>query len=136
MTMEEKIRANAEMTIAMLGPVSGVDGFGYNAASVEWLDGFIERQRIRPEFDDSERSQLVSNIGSYLGECVIACFGGAWQLRDGMWCVAFNSANAAFPFNKVMKQFKNGREGGDSIYSWFTMIPGVFLQQGANRLQS
>jgi hypothetical protein len=126
MTVEEQIRSNAEMTIAALGPASGIEGFGYNAASVKWLEGLIEHQRTRPDLDKSALSGIVSNLGSYLGECVIARFGGAWQMRDDMWCVAFDSANAVFPFNKVYKQFENGTEGGDGVYGWFTTIPAVF----------
>jgi len=123
-TVEEQIRANAEMTAALLGPLSHVDGFGYNAASVKWLEGFIERQRTRG-LDDRAKTKLISNLGSYLGECVIARFGGAWQLQDGMWGVAFDSGNAVFPFNKVGNQFENGTACG-GVYAWFTTIPIVF----------
>jgi hypothetical protein len=131
MTVEEQIRANAELTISMLREVSPVPDFGYNAESVEWLQGYIEHARTQPEFssDGSKLEHLVSNLGSYLGQCVIVCFGGEWQLLDGGWAIAFDAANAVFPFNKVRKQFKNGIEGGDGIYGWFTMIPAVFFRK-------
>src|SRR5262245_3783675 len=117
MTVEEQIRANSEATIASLGPISRVENFGYNADSVKWLEGFIERNRALHELPEQTTDQLVSNLGSYLGECVIACFGGAWQLQDGNWGVAFDAKNAVFPFNKVRKQFANGIE--DGVYGWF-----------------
>jgi len=41
-------------------------------------------------------------------------------------CVAFNDQNAAFPLAKVRKQFDNGIDGGDGIYSFFTAIPLLF----------
>jgi hypothetical protein len=124
MTVEDQIRANAALTIATLGPVSGIEGFGYNAASVKWLEGYIERQRNRGVLKGDGLAQIVSNLGSYLGECVIACFGGEWRLLDGMWCVAFDANNAVFPFNKISKQFRNGAEA-DGVYGWFTVIPAI-----------
>jgi hypothetical protein len=37
MTFEDMFRANAELTIRTLGPVSGIESFGYNARTVIWL---------------------------------------------------------------------------------------------------
>ena len=42
--MEEQIKANAELVIAQMRPLSGF-AFGYDAQSVAWLDGYIERER-------------------------------------------------------------------------------------------
>lgn len=67
------IKANATMVIAQLGPASEM-AFGYDKASVEWLDGFIERQRVRMG-GDGER--MTDVLGSYLGEAIIARTGGA-----------------------------------------------------------
>ena len=126
MRVEEQIRANAERTIRAMGPISGIEAFGCNADSVKWVEGFIERQRVRPELDEDATDRLVSNLGPYLGACVIAYFGGAWRQQDGMWGVALNPGNAVFPFNKVRKQFDNGIE--DGIYCWFDSIPIVFAK--------
>lgn len=69
--MEEHIRANAELVIQELGPLSGIT-FGYTEESVEWLEGYIERMRNSGEFDNSEtRTRLISVFGSYLGECLV-----------------------------------------------------------------
>ena len=38
----------------------------------------------------------------------------------------FDDSNAVFPFAKVSKQFQNGRDGGDSIFSFFEVISPVF----------
>jgi hypothetical protein len=67
---------------------------------------------------------LVSVFGSYLGECVINCYGGYWENEDGQWRVSFNVENAVYPFGKVRKQFENGAE--DSIKSFFEIIPIIF----------
>lgn len=124
MTDEEKLAAYADNVVRDLGEISGIDGFGYNAESVRWVDGFIERQRVRTDHTDEDRTKLETVLSSYLGACVIACFGGKWERREGQWAIFFDERNGAFPFSKVHKQFANGAE--DSIYSWFTIIPSVF----------
>jgi hypothetical protein len=118
--MEEKIRYNAELVINQMRQLSGID-FGYNAESVAWLDGYIERQRVRPETTPDIVDGLVSVFGSYLGECIIRCYGGYWENEDGVWRVSFDRNNAAYPFTKVRKQFENGAI--DSIQSFFEIIP-------------
>jgi hypothetical protein len=121
--MEDKIKANADLVIEQLGPLSGLK-FGYNTESVEWVDGFIENQRIRSDIDKNAVNGLVNTLGSFLGECIIRCYGGYWQNIKGEWCIGFDNKNAVYPFNKVRKQFKNGQ--GDSIKKFFELIPVLF----------
>lgn len=98
--------------------------FGYDAQSVAWLDGYIERQRARAEITEELINGLVNALGSYLGECVIQSYGGYWEEEAGQWRVSFDDENAVYPFAKVAKQFNNGSE--DSIRSFFETIPLVF----------
>ena len=123
--MEEHIRANADMVVQQLRPLSGID-FGYTKESVEWLEGYIERLRNSGEFDSGEaKDKLTSVFGSFLGECIIRCHGGTWkQHESGIWCVAFNDEDMAFPFAKVSKQIDNGLE--DGIAGFFNVIPTIF----------
>lgn len=123
--MEENIRANAEMVVQQLRPLSGIE-FGYTQESVEWLQGYIERLRSSGEFDNVEKKdKLTSVFGSFLGECIVRCYGGMWRQHEaGEWCVAFNDGNMVFPFAKVAKQIDYGLE--DGITSFFTLIPIVF----------
>jgi hypothetical protein len=122
--MIEHIKANAEMTIEKLRPVSGID-FGYTPESVEWLDGYIERLRLSGQFDSEDaREALVGVLGSFFGECIIRCYGGAWVEQEGVWSVAFDDRNGVFPFAKVARQLENGLE--DSIWSMFSLIPEIF----------
>ena len=123
--MKDKIRANAELVIKQLGPLSSL-AFGYNAESVAWVDGFIEQQRSRSDIDKNEINGLVNVLGSFLGECIIRCFGGNWSNTDGEWCVRFDDENVVYPLNKIRKQFTNGQE--DSIRSFFALIPVMFKQ--------
>jgi hypothetical protein len=119
--MEENIAKNAQMTIEQLRPISQID-FGYNRDSVKWLEGYIERLRqsgqLQPE---AMRQKLISVLGSFLGECMVLCYGGSWVKQDGMWGVSIGDNFIAYPFNKLGKQMDNGLE--DSIDSFFTSIP-------------
>jgi hypothetical protein len=119
--MIERIQANAEITIRLMRPLSGID-FGYTRESVEWLQGYIERMRQSGQFDaPTARDRCVSVFGSFLGECLVRCHGGVWKQHEGTWCVAFGDDNFAFPFQKVWKQMENGL--GDGIGGFFQTIP-------------
>ncbi|MBI1177488.1 hypothetical protein GC207_08620 [bacterium] len=112
------------MVIAQLRPLSWKD-FGYNRKSVEWLEDYIERLRAGGEFEDeNNRHKLESVFGSYLGECLVQCYGGSWIQREGTWCVAFDDQNVAFPFSKIAKQIDNGLD--DGIAGFFRVVPEVF----------
>jgi hypothetical protein len=118
------IRANADLVVEKLGPSSDVEPFGFDEASLEWLDGFIERQREREDATPVFVDRMINILGSYLGECIIRSYGGRWSRGEEGWRVELDAKNAAFPFAKVRKQFENGEE--DSVYSFFTLIPLVF----------
>jgi hypothetical protein len=121
--MQEKIKANAELVIQQLAPLCGIN-FGYNRDSIAWLDRYIEQQRTRSDLQPEDIMGLVQVFGSFLGECITRCFGGQWFEQEGEWAVCFDAENMAFPFNKVRKQFQNGKE--DSIFYFFETIPLVF----------
>jgi len=96
----------------------------YNAESIKFLEGFIERNKAN--FNQEDAKGLINSIGSFLGQCIIENYGGHWE-RDsetGIVAVGFDDKNKAFPFAKVSKQFENGLE--DSIYSFYTIIPTIF----------
>lgn len=115
----DEIEANIRLAIDRLGPLSDVD-FGLNQESVEWVEGFIERQRTRPGFDPEQVDGLVGVLGSFLGACVAAATGGSWQWsQDHGWGVHLPNGSVAFPFSKVRKQFRDGLEGGESIASFY-----------------
>jgi len=126
--MEENIRANAELVLQQVRSLSGSDS-GYTQESVKWLEGYIERLRNSGTFASEEtKNKLTSVFGSFLGECIIRCYGGTWKQHDDVWCVAFDEKNVAFPFAKVAKQMDNGLE--DGIASYFDVIPIVFRNIG------
>jgi hypothetical protein len=120
----EHLREGANLVIGLLGKHCDFE-FGLNRASVEWATGFIERQRVNPELQQNPPSSLVTALGAFLGECIAVETGGKWRWsEDGNYLgVAFDTPTKkdihVFPINKVMKQFQNGLEGGDSILSMF-----------------
>ena len=121
--LEDIIKQNAELVIRQMSALCGFP-FGYDARSVAWLDGYIERQRARSDHTQELVDGLVNVFGSYLGECIKNNYGGYWENEAGQWRVSFNSDNAAYPFAKVRKQLQNGPE--DSIMSFFEAIPVIF----------
>src|SRR5215470_14397105 len=148
LSMEQKIRANAQLVVEGLGEAARLkddfEGFGLNRESVEWVDGYIQRQRQRGG-SKAEIDSLVQVIGSFLGEAIIKTYGGKWSEYEGNLGILFGDAEFAekrmkeqepedvimtdvelrsqewdvqivFPFAKVHKQFQQGRESGESIY--------------------
>lgn len=130
MTAEEEIRANAHWALDRFSSLSNLHKqFGYNRESVKWVEGFIEQQRSNADITPDAIANLTQVIGSYLGECIIYTYGGNWKEQDEEWGIFFDDSNAAFPFNKVRKQFQNGLSGGDSILSFFELIGPVILNR-------
>ena len=108
-TLAEKVRTSLKLK--------------YDAKSVQFMEGFIERNKL--EFEQSEWPGLINSCAAFLGQCIIENYGGNWvQDEDGHLAVAFDERNKCFPFAKVSKQFTNGLE--DSVYSFYTVLPSVF----------
>ena len=96
----------------------------YDADSIKFIEGFIERNK--GNFEKEESKGLINSLGSFLGQCIIENYGGQWQLDNeaGSVAVVFDDKNKAYPFAKVSKQFENGLV--DSVYSFYTIIPTIF----------
>ena len=115
-----QIAENVRLALGKLGPISEID-FGLNRESVQWVEGFVERQRAQPGFDPARLSGLIGVVGSFLGECIVARTTGGWHwsATDGSWGVRFDDGSVAFPFAKTRKLFADGVAGGDSILSFY-----------------
>ena len=105
-------------------------GLKYNAESVKYIEGFIDRTR---ESVDSEKSDgFVASLGAFIGQCIIENFGGKWnQDENGNICVEFDEQNRVYPFAKVKKQFDGGE--GDRVYSFYSIIPKIFNKENPNK---
>ena len=89
----ENITKNAQLVLAMARDKLGQD-ISFDEGGVRWLDGFIQRQH--EQGDPAIRGRLVSTLGSFLGECIVQCYGGEWREGDGM-------------LGKLITQILNGR---------------------------
>jgi hypothetical protein len=118
---QSAIDSNAALIVREASKASG-SNLGYNETSVAWMDDYIESRRGDLDAELLEKS--VDVFGSCLGECVRHQYGGQWRVIDWEMAVLFNESNAVFPFSRVAKHFRNGRE--DSILSWFITIPLIF----------
>jgi hypothetical protein len=125
METREQIKANAELVIQELRPISGMD-FGYDKKSVEWLEGHIERLRLSGAFQIEEtKNKLAEMHGSFLGESIIQCYGGDWTLSNGFWGVQVNRYNLLRPIAIVRSQMDNGLK--DGIGDYFRGIANLFV---------
>lgn len=114
--VQTAIDKNVELVRDTMPEVAGIP-FEYDDASIEWLDGYINR--MRKEFGD-EPGRLAQVLASYIGESIRRNYGGRWvEAEDGIG-VEIRPDFIAFPFNKVSKQFSNGPE--DSVFSFYRSI--------------
>lgn len=120
MTRTDEFKSAAATLVSNFRAELGVD-LHYDKQSIEWLDGYINR--VAPQLNKDPVPGLATAIGAYLGESMIATYGGAWYQTepDNEWGVRFSDGTIAFPFNKVYKQLEGGEF--ESIYSFFTVVP-------------
>lgn len=122
------IEANRDLVIAEFSKLADRP-IGLDRASVEWVEGFLERRRAVS--DDGMRRKLVSTIGSYLGEAIRESTGGEWAEIDGQGLgIRFPNGDACFPFTKVEKQLDQGLAGGESILSFYNVTVDVVAKGG------
>jgi hypothetical protein len=118
----EEYRAAAENVVSQLRDDLGVE-LKYDEASIEWLDGYINR--IRTQLNKEAYLGLATALGAYVGETIIRTYGGAWAYfeQTNQWGIRFDDGNGAFPISKIYKQLEDGEF--DSIFSFFTIIPKI-----------
>lgn len=66
MTPLQAIRANAQLVLEQLGPISDLgEQFGYNLESLRYVEGFIERFRARTGVTEATIERWVQVFGSF-----------------------------------------------------------------------
>jgi hypothetical protein len=117
-----QIKANVEFALQEFRELADKD-VALDAASVAWVEGFIETARGRyVGLEGGVPEGLIGLIGSYLGEAIIAETNGHWIEDDaGRLAVAFPNGDAVYPFDKVEKQFELGVAGGESVLGFYTV---------------
>ena len=121
MNQLKAIEENAELVINAVGRTCEVQ-LDYDEKSVEWLDGYIERNRT--DFAEETIEKMTSIFGSFLGECIRRNFGGEWKTSENGFGIFLSINDAVYPFAKTEKHLRNGSE--DSILGLYKMIPVVF----------
>ena len=107
----------------------GVD-LGYDAASVEWTDGYINR--IRERLPDEGKNGLANVIGCFVGQCMVEAYGYEWAYHpDQGWGVRADDNNWAFPVAKSRKHLHDGPE--DSVASMFRVFPALIAHSKEER---
>ena len=110
--MSGKLRQAAEL-FARLSKDAGRE-LGYDEAGVEWADQYASA--VRPVESDEQLRVQTALVGAFLGEALIAAYGGAWREDDDEWGVDLADGRRAFPFRAAMAQL---REGEGSILELF-----------------
>ncbi len=121
-TQADEYRAAAETVVSNFRDELGVE-LKYDKQSIEWLDGYLNR--VRTQLKKESYPGLATALGAYLGETIIATYGGTWGYFEKLdqWGIRFADDNGAFPMTKVYKQLEDGEF--DSVLSFFTMLPKV-----------
>jgi len=114
MTNEEAIAANADIVKKTFAE----QDLAFDERAIEWIDEYIERNRER--WDEAKRASLSNMLGSFLGECIRAKYGGIWEMTENGLSISFDDGNGVFPFNKINKHIANGSD--DSIASFYSTI--------------
>jgi hypothetical protein len=119
----ERIRLNTkllkEQAAALLQKEVGCDKNG-----VQWLDGFIRRQRERGDANDA----LIDTLGCFYGECIRQTYGGSWLYVMGQLAIYFSEGSAAFPFSHIIKHLEDDEDNA-ALASKFAMI-GSLIEAG------
>jgi hypothetical protein len=120
LTRADEYKAVAAQVVSTFRDELGVK-LKYDKESIEWLDGYINR--VASELQKESVSGLATALGAYLGETIIATYGGAWSYFEQVdqWGIRLENDDGAFPISKVHKQLEDGPF--DSILSFFTMLP-------------
>lgn len=109
----DQIKSNAEYVQREFGPQSGLDGFGYNAQTMAYLDGFLTRQNRGVSANPQSITKFTSLIGAFVGEAIISTYGGEWQDSNGVVQIRIahkDHVHFLNPFQKVHRRILVGIE--------------------------
>jgi len=127
---EEQIKLGVRFVVDNFGPQSGLANFGCNSESMAYLDSFINRQNAVIKKDAQTTERFVSLFGSFLGECIVFSYRGAWVVGDSGIHVEVrsgDSVNILQPFQKVARRIEFGEQDSLLVY-YRDMLPGTLGQ--------
>lgn len=120
----EHIDANAKLLLQQATALLGKE-LSFDQTGVEWLDGFIRRQRERGDANDA----LIDVLGCFYGECIRHSYGGVWRYVHGQLAVRFSEGSAAFPFTHIIKHIEDQDDELETLSGKFAMI-GALIKSG------
>lgn len=74
-SVPEQLRGNADVAVSTVREHCDV-ALTFDQAGVEWVDGYINRNRERILSDDDELVATINVLASFVGEAIIRTFGG------------------------------------------------------------
>jgi len=80
-----------------------------DAAGVEWADQYVAA--VRPVESPDQLRVQTALVGAFLGESLIAVYGGAWSDADGEWAVELGERGRVHPFRETEERLRGG-DGG------------------------
>ena len=104
--MSDKLRQAAEL-FARLSKDAGRE-LRYDEAGVDWADQYAAA--VRPVESDDQLRVQTALVGAFLGEALIAAYGGAWREDEDEWGVDLADGRRAYPFRAAMAQLRDGEE--------------------------
>ena len=108
------IQKGAQHTVTSMKG-QGVEQFGYNELSVQFLSNVITDERLH--MSEQAKKTIPDIWGAFLGEALIKRLGGKWIKLGNQYGVLIGKSHICFPFEKVHKQIINGEI--DSIYGFY-----------------
>lgn len=120
-----EIREDAQLVIEVISEKEDIL-LDYTAASISWLDTYIDEHRA--ELDTRDKAILQEKFGAYLGESIRRNFGGEWVREDeDRWMIAFGETARTSPFEIIGEHL----EHHIPLSSIFEHIPDQFNRSAA-----
>jgi hypothetical protein len=127
----QHIRENAAWVAENIGKQSGIEPFAYTAESVHYLEHFLVRQEALVKASELSINKYVHLLGAYLGEGILANYGGEWQESPQGLAILIRTKTRTHwlrPFDRVYKRITNGSE--DNLGAYFSeFIPQVLASE-------
>ncbi|TGE14338.1 hypothetical protein [Hymenobacter elongatus] len=92
----------------------------FDAAAVQRLATLIEAQR--PAIGEADREGVISALGCFLGQCLVATYQGEWAVGpDKTTGVGIAGTHFFNPFFRISQQLAHGLT--ESVADFFASIP-------------
>jgi len=131
-TLEEIKERGEKIREFMKGKFPEV-GFGNNKSTVEWIDGYIHRNR--DIFSEEMRYGWAVAFGYLIGEAMNAEYNSEWNYleKSDMWGIQIPNIGWASPIGKIDKYLV---DDSDSILSFYEVVGKAIEKGGMDKVGS